>query len=81
MSYEFPRFFFLVLSFAFVSVKAWAQVGNSGSIEGLVKDQSGGVIAVATVAITCTETDFTERSQPIRTRHFGSQVCHSIRTT
>jgi len=30
---------------------SWAQLGNSGSIEGTVKDASGGAVANATVEI------------------------------
>jgi hypothetical protein len=36
----------------FFSFLAFAQVGNSGSIEGVVKDQSGGIVANATVEIS-----------------------------
>ena len=41
--------FFYFAVFVFVAA---AQVGNSGSIEGVVKDSSGGAIANATVQIT-----------------------------
>jgi len=40
-----------VLSLFFVVVSARAQVGNSGSIQGVVKDSSGGAVANATVEI------------------------------
>ncbi len=47
---------YLVLALGFVLVvtagPAKAQVGNSGSIEGVVKDPSGGVVAGATVEIS-----------------------------
>src|SRR5438094_7659182 len=44
----------LVLGFAllFAAGPAKAQLGNSGSIEGVVKDPSGGVVAGATVEIS-----------------------------
>jgi hypothetical protein len=42
---------FLTLSLIFWSVQASAQVGNAGSIEGVVKDQSGAVVPNATVEI------------------------------
>src|ERR1700739_2338045 len=41
--------FFYFAVFVFVAA---AQVGNSGSIEGVVKDSSGGAIANATVQIS-----------------------------
>ncbi len=47
---------YMILVFGFVTLfiagPAKAQMGNSGSIEGVVKDSSGGVIAGATVEIT-----------------------------
>ena len=41
----------LLVGFAFVSsaLPIWAQLGNSGSIEGVVKDQSGGSVSNASV--------------------------------
>jgi hypothetical protein len=41
----------LLLSLYLGAIPAWAQLGNSGSIEGVVKDASGGVIAGAKVEI------------------------------
>ena len=50
---DFRRIAFLVLSlsFLFCATPGRAQLGNSGSIEGVVKDTSGGVVANATVEI------------------------------
>jgi hypothetical protein len=45
-------FLALFWSFCFAVVPAHAQVGNSGSIEGVVKDESGGVIAGAKVEVS-----------------------------
>ena len=42
----------LALVLLFSALPGWAQIGNSGSIEGVVKDPSGGVVAGATVEIT-----------------------------
>jgi Carboxypeptidase regulatory-like domain len=42
----------LALVLLFAAESAWAQGGNSGSIEGVVKDSSGGVVANATVEIS-----------------------------
>src|SRR2546430_816173 len=42
----------LALSLCFSAIPARAQLGNSGSIEGVVKDASGGVVANATVEIS-----------------------------
>lgn len=42
---------FVALSLTFVAVQARAQAGNAGSIEGVVKDQSGGVVPNAAVEI------------------------------
>jgi hypothetical protein len=41
--------FALGLALSFATGPASAQLGNSGSVEGVVKDPSGGVIAGATV--------------------------------
>ena len=48
------KFAFFVLSFSllFCAIPSRAQMGNSGSIEGVVKDPSGGVVAGATVEIS-----------------------------
>ncbi len=50
----FRRLMFLVLSFSFwfCAIPSRAQLGNSGSIEGVVKDASGGVVAGAKVEIS-----------------------------
>ncbi len=42
----------LALVFLFLALSARAQVGNSGSIDGVVKDASGGVVVGATVDIS-----------------------------
>jgi hypothetical protein len=42
----------LALVLLFTAASGWAQGGNSGSIEGVVKDSSGGVVANATVEIS-----------------------------
>ena len=42
----------LAIVLLFSALPGWAQIGNSGSIEGVVKDPSGGVVAGATVEIT-----------------------------
>jgi hypothetical protein len=42
----------LLLSFGFSAIPGRAQLGNSGSIEGVVKDASGGVIAGAKVEVS-----------------------------
>jgi hypothetical protein len=44
-------FFVLAFSFVFCAAPGRAQLGNSGSIEGVVQDSSGGVVAKATVEI------------------------------
>ncbi len=44
--------FVLGLVLFFAAGPAKAQMGNSGSIEGVVKDPSGGVVAGATVEIS-----------------------------
>ena len=43
---------FLCLVCPFLVTPAFAQLGNSGSIEGVVKDPSGSSVAGATVEIT-----------------------------
>jgi hypothetical protein len=50
----FRRIMFLVLSFSFWfwAIPSRAQLGNSGSIEGVVKDASGGVVAGAKLEIS-----------------------------
>ena len=50
----FRRLMFFVLSFSFWfwAIPSRAQLGNSGSIEGVVKDASGGVVAGAKVEIS-----------------------------
>ena len=47
----FRKIMFLVFSFLFCAVSSRAQLGNSGSIEGVVKDQSGAGVG-ATVEIS-----------------------------
>jgi hypothetical protein len=42
----------LSLSFLLCAIPSRAQLGNSGTIEGVVRDQSGGVVADATVEIS-----------------------------
>src|SRR5580700_1244377 len=51
MQFSFRGFAVLVLHLFIFGVVAAAQVGNSGSIEGLVKDPSGAAVANATVTI------------------------------
>ncbi len=48
----------LGLSFLFLATPGRAQLGNSGSIEGVVKDPSGGSVADATVEISYTVSGF-----------------------
>src|SRR5580704_3070364 len=42
----------LAVVLLFSALPGWGQVGHSGSIEGVVKDPSGGVVAGATVDIS-----------------------------
>jgi len=42
----------LLMVLLFSAAPSWAQLGNSGSIEGVVKDSSGGVVAGAKVEIS-----------------------------
>jgi Carboxypeptidase regulatory-like domain len=51
---RFRKFVFLVLGFSFLfcAMPIRAQMGNSGSIDGVVKDPSGGVVAGAAVEIS-----------------------------
>ena len=51
MHFAFRSFVFLAFIFAFCVVAASAQVGNSGSIEGVVKDPSGAAVVNITVEI------------------------------
>ena len=44
-------FLAFILSLCFAAIPASAQLGNSGSIEGVVKDESGGVVAGAKVEV------------------------------
>jgi hypothetical protein len=46
------RLFILSLSFLFCALPGRAQMGNSGSLEGVVKDPSGSVVANATVEVS-----------------------------
>jgi hypothetical protein len=46
------RLFVLALSLALSAVSSWAQSGNSGSIDGVVRDPSGAAVANATVEIS-----------------------------
>ena len=48
----------LALAFLFSAASGRAQMGNSGSIEGVVKDQSGSVVANATIEISNPVTGF-----------------------
>ena len=59
MRYGFRAVILLALSLVFLRVETLAQVGNAGSIEGVVKDQSGGVVSGATVEITYAVSGFT----------------------
>jgi Carboxypeptidase regulatory-like domain len=49
---------FGLLVFVFGSGRTWAQLGNAGVIEGVVKDQSGAAIPGATVEITYSVSGF-----------------------
>jgi Carboxypeptidase regulatory-like domain/TonB-dependent Receptor Plug Domain len=51
---DFRKFAFCILSFGFLfyATPSLAQMGNSGSIDGVVKDPSGGIVAGATVEIS-----------------------------
>src|SRR6266436_7842180 len=51
-----------VLSLCFGAIPARAQMGNSGSIEGVVKDASGGAIAGAKVKISNPVSGFTREA-------------------
>jgi hypothetical protein len=60
----FRRLMFLVLSFSllFWAIPTRAQLGNAGSIEGVVKDPSGAAIADATVEISYGVSGFQRRT-------------------
>ena len=58
----------LGLAVLFAAGPAKAQSGNSGSIEGVVKDSSGGVVAGATVEISYAVSGF-KRETAIGGRH------------
>jgi hypothetical protein len=58
----FRRFLLLVFSFLFSAIPGRAQLGNSGSIEGVVKDASGGVIAGAKVEVANAVSHFTRET-------------------
>jgi hypothetical protein len=51
---RFRKFVFFIMSFSFLfcAMSVRAQMGNSGSIDGVVKDSSGGIVAGATVEIS-----------------------------
>ncbi len=51
----------LSLSFLFLTAPGRAQLGNSGSIEGMVKDPSGAAVANATVEISYAVSGFDRR--------------------
>src|SRR5260370_9591417 len=52
MGFRRLAFFILSLGLLICATSSRAQLGNSGSIDGVVKDPSGGVIAGATVEIS-----------------------------
>jgi len=52
MAFRKIMFFVLSLSFLFCAASGRAQLGNSGSIEGTVKDPSGAAVGSATVEIS-----------------------------
>jgi Carboxypeptidase regulatory-like domain/TonB-dependent Receptor Plug Domain len=56
---RFGRYSILALVLVFSAAAAQAQSGNSGSIEGVVKDASGGVVANATVEISYAVSGYT----------------------
>jgi hypothetical protein len=49
---RFGKYLILALVLLFSAERGWAQGGSSGSIEGVVKDPSGGVVVNATVEIS-----------------------------
>jgi hypothetical protein len=51
MSKRLGSYSILAIVLLFSAAASWAQLGNSGSIEGVVKDSSGGVVAGASVEI------------------------------
>jgi Carboxypeptidase regulatory-like domain len=51
MHFSFRRFLVTVVGLSLMACTAAAQTGNSGSIQGVVKDPSGGAVANATVEI------------------------------
>jgi hypothetical protein len=53
------RYSILALVFLFSAVSGWGQGGSSGSIEGVVKDSSGGVVANAKVEISYAVSGYT----------------------
>jgi hypothetical protein len=52
MGFRKLAFFVLSFSFLFCAMPSRAQMGNSGSIDGVVKDPSGGIVAGAVVEIS-----------------------------
>jgi hypothetical protein len=52
MGFRKIAFFVLSFSFLFCAMPSPAQMGNSGSIDGVVKDPSGGIVVGATVEIS-----------------------------
>ncbi|MGB7283673.1 MAG: carboxypeptidase-like regulatory domain-containing protein, partial [Candidatus Acidiferrum sp.] len=52
MAKRLGSYWILALVFLFSGATCWGQGGNSGSIEGVVKDSSGAVVANATVEIS-----------------------------
>ena len=52
MGFRKLAFFVLSFSFLFCAMPSRAQMGNSGSIDGVVKDPSGGIVVGATVEIS-----------------------------
>ena len=69
------------LAWMFLAVPAFGQLGNSGSMEGIVKDPSGSSVAGATVEITNPISGFLVKRLPPRTAVFASRMCPSIRIT
>ena len=65
----------LALVLLFSAASSWAQAGNSGSIEGVVKDPSGGGVAGAIVEISYLVSGYSDRQLREAMERFGSRTC------
>ena len=63
MHYGFRSLVMTVLSLTVYVATAWAQSGGSGSIQGVVKDPSGGTVGKATVEISNAVSGYTRTAQ------------------